>query len=226
VGVLFPAFIVAVVVLAIVYWSSLIGFFTSREDVQAWIASFGATAPLVFIAVQVFQVVVFVVPGEIIQITGGYLFGVGLGTLYSIVGIAVGSTVGFWVARFFGRVFVEGVFGVAQVEKFDSFTSSRGPQVGFFLLFVIPGIPKDVLIYLGGLSTLKFLTFLGISMAGRLPGILGSAVIGDSVADSRWVLGIVIFAVSVVLFAIGLIFRTRIMNWVTRAGKPGDAEDN
>ena len=70
VGVLFPLFVLAVLALAIIYRSTWLAFFSSRADVQEWIASYGATAPLVYIAVQFFQVVIFIVPGEVIQITG------------------------------------------------------------------------------------------------------------------------------------------------------------
>jgi len=215
VGVLFPLFVLAILVLAFVYRSTWLAFFSSRADVQDWISSYGAVAPLVYIAVQVFQVVIFIVPGEVIQITGGYLFGITAGTIYSLIGIALGSGIDFYLARLLGRAFVEGVFGDGQVAKFDTFTSTRGPQTGFFLLFVIPGIPKDILVYVAGISKIRFLTFILITMAGRLPGILGSAIIGDSVAAGRWILGSIIFGVAVVLFVLGVVFRTRLIEWVS-----------
>jgi uncharacterized membrane protein YdjX (TVP38/TMEM64 family) len=224
VGVLFPLFIAAVVVLAVVYRSTWLAFFSSRADVQEWIAGYGAVAPLVYIAVQVFQVVIFIVPGEVIQTVGGYLFGIAGGTVYSLLGIAIGSAVDFHIARALGRVFVEGVFGAERVSRFDAFANSRGPQTGFFLLFVIPGIPKDILVYVAGISPIRFPVFLAVTMGGRLPGILGSAIIGDSVADGRWVMGIVVFALAVVLFVQGIVFRQRLVAWVhglmdARAGR-------
>jgi uncharacterized membrane protein YdjX (TVP38/TMEM64 family) len=214
VGLLFPAFVIAVLVFAIVYRSTWLAFFSSRADVQEWIASYGAVAPLVYIAVQIFQVVIFIVPGEVIQITGGYLFGITAGTIYSLVGIGIGSGIDFYLARALGRAFVEGVFGDARVARFDTFTSARGAQTGFFLLFVIPGIPKDILVYVAGISKLKFRYFLIVTMAGRLPGILGSAIIGDSIAGGRWVLGAIVFAVAVILFVLGVVFRSRLVEWV------------
>ncbi len=210
VGVLFPLFVLAVLALAIIYRSTWLAFFSSRADVQEWIASYGATAPLVYIAVQFFQVVIFIVPGEVIQITG-----IAAGTVYSLIGIALGSVIDFYLARFLGRAFVEGVFGDDQVARFDAFTSARGPQTGFFLLFVIPGIPKDVLVYVAGISRIRFPYFLVVTMAGRLPGILGSAIIGDSVAAGRWVLGSIIFGISVILFVLGVVFRARLVKWVS-----------
>ena len=213
-GLLFPAFLITVLVLAVVYRSTWLAFFSSRADVQAWIASYGVVAPLVYIAVQVFQVVIFIVPGEVIQITGGYLFGITAGTIYSLIGIGLGSGIDFTIARLLGRAFVEGVFGDDRVARFDAFTSARGPQTGFFLLFVIPGIPKDVLVYVAGISKLKFPHFLIVTMAGRLPGILGSAVIGDAIAGERWVLGAIVFGVALMLFVLGVVYRSRLVEWV------------
>ncbi|MEE8441803.1 MAG: TVP38/TMEM64 family protein [Spirochaetia bacterium] len=225
VGVLFPLFVLAVFALAIIYRSTWLAFFSSRSDVQEWIAAYGAVAPLVYIGVQVFQVVIFIVPGEVIQVTGGYLFGIMAGTIYSLIGIALGSGIDFYLARLLGRAFVEGVFGDEQVARFDTFTSARGPQTGFFLLFVIPGIPKDVLVYVAGISTIRFPYFLIVTMSGRLPGIVGSAIIGDSVADGRWVLGAIVFGVSVVLFVLGVVFRARLVEWVRRVLKRRSDEE-
>ena len=222
VGVLFPAFIVAVIVLVIVFRQSLWAFFTSPEDVQEWVSGYGILAPLVFVAAQVFQVVIFIVPGEVTQIAAGYLFGSVLGTVYSLLGILIGSAIDFWLARLLGRTFVEGLFGTDKVAQFDRFSESRGPQTAFFLLFVIPGIPKDILVYVAGISSMRFWSFLLVSMAGRLPGILGSAVVGNSAAQQRWVLGGVIFGIALILFVLGVLFRRRLQRLVTKLTGGGD----
>jgi uncharacterized membrane protein YdjX (TVP38/TMEM64 family) len=209
-GMLFPAFLIAVIVLAVAVRHNLWTFFTSTEDIQAWIAGYGAVAPLIYIGVQVFQVVIFIVPGEITQFVAGYLFGIFPGTVYSLIGITIGSAIDFGLARLLGRAFVEGVFGAERVARFDTFTENKRPQTAFFLLFVIPGIPKDILIYVAGISRLRFWMFLFVSMAGRLPGIVGSALIGSSAAEQQWVLGGVVFGVSSVLFVLGVVFRDRL----------------
>jgi uncharacterized membrane protein YdjX (TVP38/TMEM64 family) len=166
-----------------------------------------------------------VVPGEVVQIAGGYMFGIPMGTLYSLLGIAIGSSIDFLMGRLLGRSFVEGVFGEKRVAQFDSVAESSRTRTGFFLLFVIPGIPKDVLVYVAGLSRLRFATFLLVSMGGRLPGILGSAVIGDSAASQRYLLAGIIFGVSVVLFVLGVLFRERLRTLVERvATRRADAQ--
>ena len=228
VGLLFPLFVVGVLVVAWTTRESWGAILDSQVNAQDWITQYGLWAPVVYIAVQVFQVVVFVVPGDVVQIAGGYLFGVFGGLLYSMIGIAIGSAIDFTVARLLGRTFVEGVFGEARVAAFDRVSESPRARTGFLLLFVIPGIPKDVLVYFAGISTLKFPSFLLVTMAGRLPGILGSAIIGDSAAQERWFLSAFVFGIAVVLFALGVIFRKRLQGWVDaflerRAARRGES---
>ena len=91
----------------------------------------------------------------------------------------------------------------------------------FFLLFLIPGIPKDVLCYVAGLSPLRFPFFILASMVGRLPGIIGSALIGNSAAQKKWVLAAIVLGAAVVLFAAGFFFRERIEKLLRRIGSRG-----
>ena len=214
VGLLFPLFVLGVLLVAWQTRESWTVILDSRVSAQEWITQYGFWAPLVYVGVQVFQVVIFVVPGDVVQIAGGYLFGVVPGVIYSLAGIALGSAIDFSVSRLLGRPFVEGVFGAERVAAFDRVTESSQARTGFFLLFVIPGLPKDVLVYLAGVSTLRFPSFLLVTMAGRLPGILGSAIIGDSAARERWFLSAFVFGLAVVLFVLGLLFRRRLQRWV------------
>ena len=117
-------------------------------------------APLVYVAIQVLQVFVFVIPGDTVQIAGGYLFGFWLGLLLTILGIAAGSSINFWLARALGRPLLERFFPKHQIDRLSAVANGSRAQVGFFLLFVIPGIPKDILCYIAGISPLKFPFFL------------------------------------------------------------------
>ena len=211
-----PIFVVIVTILLLVYRDEVWSVFSTPERIEAAVDSWGYLAPLAFILVQFIQVVIFVIPGEIPQIAGGYLFGVAGGTLYSIVGILIGSSFNFLLARWLGLPFVKSLFSEARIRSFENIAHSSRAQIGFFLLFVIPGIPKDVLCYVAGLSPLRFVAFMLISTLGRLPGIVGSAAMGDAAASSRWLLAGIIMGVAVVLFFIGLIYRERVHGFIER----------
>jgi uncharacterized membrane protein YdjX (TVP38/TMEM64 family) len=221
VGALFPLFFAGVLVIAVVYRREIVDFFMSTRDIEAWVQGFGFWAPLAFVAVQAFQVIIFVVPGEVVQIAGGYLFGIPLGTAWSLVGIALGTAVSFYIARALGRRFVESVVSPERVAWFDGIARSRRAQGGFLLLFLIPGMPKDVLVHVAGISKARFFAFLLASMAGRLPGIVGSVVIGESASEGDYVVAGVILGVGAVLFVAGLLLRKRVRAWLGRRMERG-----
>lgn len=213
-----PLFLAVILVPVLLYRHDIWRLFTSVKRLEEWVRASGPLAPLVFIAVQVFHVIVFVIPGEIVQIAGGYLFGIWPGTLYSVAGILIGSPIDFYLARLLGVPFVNALFSPEKVEKTRTLLGSRGSKAIFFFLFLIPGIPKDLLCYVAGLTPLRFRFFILASMAGRLPGIIGSSLIGNSAAEKRWILSVSIFVAAVILFMAGFLLRGRIEEWLQRTG--------
>jgi uncharacterized membrane protein YdjX (TVP38/TMEM64 family) len=212
----FPLLLAAIFVPVAIFWRDIWHLFTSGEELRAWVASRGAAAPIVFILIQAVQVVVFVIPGEVPQIAGGWLFGTWLGALFSVLGILLGSSVSFLLARLLGVPFVHALFSKEQVSKIEQLLVSPRSAIIFFLLFVIPGIPKDILCYVAGLSPMRFFFFAGLSFLGRLPGILGSAIIGNAAAGEQWLLVAIIGGAAVILFVIGFFLRDRIVKLIAR----------
>jgi uncharacterized membrane protein YdjX (TVP38/TMEM64 family) len=210
----FPLLLAAIFVPVAIFWRDIWRIFTSAQELRDWVSAKGAAAPIVFMALQAIQVIVFVIPGEVPQIAGGYLFGVWMGTLYSIAGILLGSTISFFLARLLGVPFVHALFPAEQTAKIEKLLSSRRSKIAFFLLFVIPGIPKDVLCYVAGLSPMRFVFFAVISFLGRLPGIFGSAIIGNAAAGERWILAGIVLAAAALLFGIGYLLRAGIEKWI------------
>jgi len=98
--------------------------------------------------------------------------------------------------------------------------------VVFFLLFLIPGVPKDILCYIAGLTPMGYFFFLGVSAVGRLPGIIGSSMIGGAARSSQWVTLGILSVAAILLFAAGLILRPRLQAFIEKVasrGKPADA---
>jgi len=212
----FPLLVAALVVPVIIWHAELWKVFGSVPKVRTWIEGWGAVAPLAFVGVQAIQVIVFAIPGEVVQIAGGYLFGGWVGILLSLSGILAGSTVAFFLSRWLGRPFVAAVIPAAQIERVEKLLESRSSRIVFFVLFLIPGVPKDILCYVAGLTPMSFLFFLGVSAVGRLPGIVGSSIIGGAARANRWVaLGILSLA-AIMLFAAGMIFRPQLQALVER----------
>ncbi|NOY07987.1 MAG: TVP38/TMEM64 family protein [Spirochaetes bacterium] len=227
----FPLLFVLIFLFVFIFHRQLWEIFSSPDKLKRWVISGGILSPLLFIGLQALQVIVFIIPGEVPQIAGGYLFGIPDGILLSVVGIAIGSTLSFYLSRILGIPFVRSIFKPRQVEKMEKLIVSPRSKLAFFLLFLIPGIPKDILCYIAGLSPMKILIFLLISTTGRLPGIIGSVMMGDAAAGKQWVFAGIIFTIAVVLFFIGFLFREKLELWIaslsqnTAAKQPAKSKD-
>ena len=222
----FPLFIISTLVVFWIFRYEIWELFKSPERIKEWVGAQGIIAPLTFVGLQILQVVVFIIPGEVPQIAGGYIFGMWNGILLSVIGILIGSVFNFYMARLLGVPFVRTLFGGMQLSRFDRIVRSPRAQTAFFLLFVIPGIPKDILCYVAGLSPITFPAFVAISTLGRLPGIVGSAGMGDAAASSRWLLAGSIAIGATGLFIAGLIFREKLHRLIERyTAKGRESED-
>lgn len=214
------AFVAALAVLLVGAWPWLKVLVTDPRAVRDWMVSFGAWAPVVLIALQALQVVVFAIPGEVTGIASGWVFGFALGSLLSVVGVAIGSAVAFGLARSLGLRFVHRIAGAGVVARFDHLMASPRFIGILFLLFLIPGLPKDILCYVAGLSRIRFTPFLVLSTIARLPGILGASLMGKALFHGEWWLLALVAGAAGLLFAAGWFFREPILKLMEKLTVP------
>ncbi|ELZ80315.1 TVP38/TMEM64 family protein [Haloferax larsenii] len=188
-----------------------IGLFTSVSRLKAFILSFGVFAPVVFIALQALQVVVAPIPGQVMGFASGYIFGGYWGTLYSIIGITLGSFVAFVIARRVGRAYVERVVDPDIVERFDSMIDERG-VMAVFVLFLIPGLPDDAICFIAGLSLIRIRTLVVLAFVGRLPAFLIVNVAGGELAESRIESMVGLLVLLVALSVLGYRYQEQILS--------------
>ncbi len=215
----------ALAALGIWAWPWVWQVFHDPQAFRDWLKQWGPWSPAVFVLLQTLQVVVFAIPGEVTQIAAGWLFGFGLGSLLSVTGIVIGSAIAFGLTRWLGVQFVHRIAGPQTVAKFDQLMASPKFIGSLFLLFLIPGIPKDILCYVAGLSRLKFVPFLLISSVARLPGIFGSSLMGKAVFEKDWFLLAGIATGALVLFGLGWWFREAIFRMVERFAVQHDEKE-
>ncbi len=163
------------------YQSGLIGQLSDYDELVEKMRASGIRGPLICIAVQIGQVIVFPIPGEVTQIASGYVFGVWAGFLYSWIGIMLGSALAYTFARLLGRPVVEKIIGAKRLEKMDHALDTGKGRSALFLLFLLPGMPKDSLSYGVGLTDFRFGEFIVLSGLGRAPALLVSTMIGSQV---------------------------------------------
>jgi uncharacterized membrane protein YdjX (TVP38/TMEM64 family) len=195
------------------YWREGIDLFENREQLRAYLQSWGPRAPLAFIAIQALQVVISPIPGELTGLLGGFLFGTTLSVVYSMAGLTLGSAAAFLLARIIGQPLVNLAISQKTMEKFRFVTQVRG-TVATLVLFLIPGFPKDVLSYLLGMSPMSFLTFLVVCGIGRIPGTIMLGYSGAAVYKESWQSLQIFLVVCAVIAAVLYVKRDRIMTWL------------
>lgn len=170
---------------------------------------------LIFIIVQIIQVVAAPIPGELTGIIGGYLFGPVWGTIYSTIGLTIGSWIAFMLARFFGEPILETMVKKEIFEKFDHFMEHKGLLVSF-LLFLIPGFPKDYLCYIMGVSRIPVGTFIVISTAGRIFGTAMLSITGSFASNGQYSFLTVFLVLSILIFVAAYYYHNQIIDFLKK----------
>jgi len=190
-------------------------FVFDAQALRTWIAGFGVFAPLVFIFLQATQVVVAPIPGQVVALVAGYLFGPVYGTIYSLTGVLIGSAVAFSLAKRYGRSFVERVIADEVIDRFDAFVERVGVP-GLFAFVIIPGLPDDAICFLSGLTTWRLRTFIAVIAVGRLPAYVITVYAGGEFAGGRFRTGIALVAFVIVVSAVGYYKQEAVRDLVAR----------
>ncbi len=191
------------------------GLLTNSDQITSFINSFGTLAPLVFIVVQILQVIFAPFPGEATGFVGGYLFGTLAGFIYSSIGLTVGSVINFLIGRFLGTRYIRKLIPDRYLEKFDSFVRHQGLLV-LFILFIFPGFPKDYLCLFLGLSTLPLKALVLLAAFGRMPGTLILSLQGASLFGKDYAMFALLLVFCLIISFFAYRYRENVYQWIER----------
>lgn len=183
----------------------LIRFMNQPELFRQWVDQQGFWAPVAFVGMVVLQVVVAVIPGEPLEIAAGYAFGALEGTLLCILGTWIGGLTVFLLVRRFGTRAVEVFFPLEKLNELKFLKNERRLTFWVFLVFFLPGTPKDVLCYFVGLTKLPLKTWVLVSAVARIPSIVTSTVGGDALGMQNYTFAAAVFAATLVISGAGLL---------------------
>ena len=169
---------------------------------------------LVLTILQFVQILVCFIPGQPIQVAASYLYGIGGAYLISIIGAIIGTIVTYHIARFLGTDFMHLMFGEEHVKDYIHKLNSRKAYMIILLIYLIPGVPKDIVSYIAGISDIKIEPFLILSTIGRTPGLIGSMLLGKFWASHNIVGIVCVCVISAVILILCFKKKDAIMKWL------------
>ena len=188
----------------------MVEFVREPERFRAWVDSSGFISRVIFVGMVVFQLIIALIPGEPLEMGAGYAFGAVEGTILCIIGCVIGSALVFLFVRRFGVKLVEVFFPREKIRSLRFLQDSRRLNLLTFIVFFIPGTPKDLLSYFIGLTDMKLGTWLRITAVARIPSIVTSTVTGDALGLKDYQFALIAFGVTLALSLAGILVYRRL----------------
>ncbi len=196
--------------LTVVLWKRFAAFGDNPESFKTLVENYGWTGRLVALGIQVLQVVVSFIPGEVVEIGIGYTFGAVEGTLLCLGGIALASTVIFLLVKRLGVRMVSLFISPDKINQLWFINSEKRLKRLVFLLYFIPGTPKDVFTYFVGLTRLRLHEFLVITLLARIPSVVSSTIGGNLIQQKDYPAALLLFVITGAVSLLGMVLYNRL----------------
>ena len=170
---------------------------------KAFVADHLIIGAMVYMLICAVQVIVAFIPGEIVETAAGVIFGSWLGAIICLVGITIGCVLVILLVRKFGRKFVESLYPREKIDSLPILNDPKKRNATIFLLFLIPGTPKDLLTYIVGLTEVSIPMYVLLTTFARIPSILMSTLGGDAFGEGKIIKAIIIFGIAAVVSGAG-----------------------
>lgn len=203
--------VIALLIGLIIYLFPVIRNLSTPEgqlDFKNHVANMGILGYLALFGLQFAQIFLFILPGEPIEILAGMCYGGVGGLVFITISVFIITTIIFFAVRKFGRKFVYSFCSKERIDKIENSKLFKNPKKIewiMLILFLIPGTPKDLLVYIAGLLPLKPLRFILISTFARLPSVISSTFAGSSLVAGNWKFSIIIYAVTFIVVGIAIL---------------------
>ena len=188
----------------------LLDMVSNPTEFRLWVDAQGFWGRFTLIGLMCLQVVVAIMPGEIIEIGAGYAFGAVEGMFLCLIGAAIGSAIIFLFTKRFGIKMVEAFVSREKINSLKFIRNSKRLDLLVFILFFIPGTPKDLITYFIGITPMTLRTFLIISSIARIPSVISSTIGGNALGMKNYTFAVVVFVVTAVISLIGLVIYQKI----------------
>ena len=198
-------FALVLILLTLLFSKILSPYLSSTEELRSFLNAYGWRGYLVLIGLQCLQVLIAFIPGEIIELGAGYAYGAIRGTFLCLAGVAISSSLIFLLVKKVGVALVETFISREKIQQLRFINSEKKLKRLIFLLFLIPGTPKDILTYFVGLTDIKLSEFLIISLIARIPSIVSSTICGQMLGDKNFFTAGIVYAVTGIVSVLGYV---------------------
>lgn len=199
------AFLVVSVLFIIFAGKPIVQFASEPEKFREWVGEYGVLGMLAYIGMVFLQTFFAIIPGEPFELVAGYAFGAIPGMLLCIVGEVLGSVAVFAFVRVFGMKVVEVFFSKEKISELKFLKETEKRDIVFFLIFMLPGSPKDLLCYFAGLTNIRRSTWLIICSVGRIPSVITSTLGASALNERNYTFAIIVFAATLAISGAGLL---------------------
>ncbi len=207
---LIAALLAAFGAITLLFGEPLVRFAANPRQLRDLVDTLGPAGPLAMIGMMFLQVVVAFIPGEVFEIGAGYAFGAWYGLALCLIGTMAGSALIFLFTKKLGIRMAGNFLTVERINSLSFIRDSKRRNLLVFLLFFLPGTPKDVFTYFIGLTPMKFHTFVLLTSVARIPSVLTSTLGGDALGLQSYGTALLVFAVTGILSLAGLLIYRRI----------------
>lgn len=206
------AFFVVLALVLVLVWPLISTLLTEGpEQLAQDIRSAGAAGVFMLLGIQFLQIIVAFIPGEAVQLAAGMMYGPWAGALIILLGCVASSWVIYQLVHRLGQPFVEDMVSTKYLDKFRNFEKGGKLTSTVFILFLIPGLPKDVFTYLVPLTDMPLKTYLLVTTLARIPGVLMSTYAASGLLDGNIRSSIIIFVVLAIVAGIVLLFKDKLL---------------
>lgn len=193
-------------VVCLLLYEPMMNFLKDPEALKKHLESYGIFGGFILVLVMTLQVVFVFLPGEIVEVLAGFIYGPMEGMLLCLLGAALGSTIIYMFVRKLGIKFIDKLLGKGKLEEVSFLRNNDKLDVLIFIIFFIPGTPKDIITYFIPLTDMKLSKFLIITSIARIPSVISSTIGGNALGLAQYEFTIFVFAITGIFSLIGLYF--------------------
>ena len=218
-------FIIIMAVLTVVFWPYIVELSTDegREAFKSFVDDMGFGGWLITLGIQLLQIFIALIPGEPVELMLGYVWGPWLGTITCLIGVFIGTAVIYLAVRKLGMPFVKKMVGTDDLTRYKFLSDKNKVELTVFILFFIPGTPKDALTYIAPIAPINPVKYLLIATFARIPSIVTSTILGDRIAEGDYMMAIVVFLITALISVLGIILGNKFIK-AKQSEKTAEAE--